>query len=160
MIFEPIEAVTEKHYDMLMDTNVKSVYFTLQKAIPLLVDGASIVLNSSVAGSKGRPLATVYGATKAAVRSMARTFAASLVERNIRVNAVSPGPIETPLWYKDGNMPAGMTSKIIEETKLTNPMKRFGTPEEVAAAVTFLLASESSYITGSELFVDGGVTQL
>ncbi len=158
-IFEPIEAVTEEHFDMLINTNVKSVFFTLQKAIPHLAQGSSIVLNASVAGSRGTPQFSVYSATKAAVRSMARTFAADLLEQKIRVNAVSPGPIETPLWHKDG-IPTEMSSKLIEQVKISNPMKRFGTPEEVASAVTFLLASESSYITGSELFVDGGLTQL
>lgn len=159
-VFEPIEAVTEEDFDRLMNANVKSVFFTLQKAIPHLNENASMVINASVAGSKGRPIASIYGASKAAVRSLARTFASSLLERKIRVNAVSPGPIETPIWYKEGDMPIDMMPKIIEETKKSNPMKRFGTPEEVAAAVTFLLAPESSYITGIELFVDGGLTQL
>ncbi|MCL9684995.1 SDR family oxidoreductase [Legionella maioricensis] len=154
-VFKPVEAVTEEDFDMLMNVNVKSVFFTLQKAIPYLTDGASIVLNASVAGSRGSPVGSVYGASKAAVRSMARTFASSLIERRIRVNAVSPGPIETPLWYKDE-----MVSSVMEDIKMSNPMKRFGTAEEAAAAVLFLLASESSYITGSELFVDGGLTQL
>jgi NAD(P)-dependent dehydrogenase (short-subunit alcohol dehydrogenase family) len=160
VIFEPVQAVTEEHFDLLINTNVKSVFFTLQKAIPFLTIGASIVINASVAGSKGRPLASVYGATKAAVRSMARTFASSLLEQKIRVNAVSPGPIETPLWHLETAMPAEMVPKTMEDAKKSNPMKRFGTPEEVAAAVTFLLSCESSYITGSELFVDGGLTQL
>jgi NAD(P)-dependent dehydrogenase (short-subunit alcohol dehydrogenase family) len=154
-VFKPVEAVTEKDFDMLMNTNVKSVFFTLQKAIPYLTDEASIVLNSSVAGSRGSPIASVYGASKAAVRSMARTFASSLIGRKIRVNAVSPGPIETPLWYKDE-----MVSSVMEDIRMNNPMKRFGTAEEAAAAVVFLLSSESSYITGSELFVDGGLTQI
>lgn len=160
VIFEPVEVVTEEHFDRLMSTNVKSVFFTLQKAIPHLADGASIVVNASVAGSTGRATASVYSATKAAVRSMARTFAASLVARKIRVNAVSPGPIDTPLWFIDGGLPADQVDQVMEDIKASNPMKRFGTAEEVAATVAFLLASESSYITGSELFVDGGVTQL
>ncbi|VEB35123.1 SDR family oxidoreductase [Legionella cherrii] len=160
VLFEPVEAVTEEHFDYLMNTNVKSVFFTLQKAIPHLAEGASIVVNSSVAGSTGRATASVYSATKAAVRSMARTFAASLLERKIRVNAVSPGPIDTPLWFVEGGLPADQVNKVLEDIKAANPMKRFGSAEEVAAAVAFLLASESSYITGSELFVDGGVTQL
>ncbi|CAM3004681.1 oxidoreductase, short-chain dehydrogenase/reductase [Legionella steigerwaltii] len=160
VIFEPVEEVTEEHFDKLMNTNVKSVFFTLQKAIPHFADGASIVINSSIAGSTGRPTASVYSATKAAVRSMARTFAASLVARKIRVNAISPGPIDTPLWFVEGGLPADQVNKILDDIKVSNPMKRFGSAEEVAAAVAFLLASESSYITGSELFVDGGVTQL
>ncbi len=154
-VFKPVEAVTEEDFDMLINTNVKSVFFTLQKAIPYLTDEASIVLNASVAGSRGSPIGSVYGASKAAVRSMARTFASSLIERKIRVNAVSPGPIETPLWHTDETV-----TSIIEDVKTSNPMKRFGTAEETAAAVAFLLAPESSYITGIELFVDGGLTQL
>jgi NAD(P)-dependent dehydrogenase (short-subunit alcohol dehydrogenase family) len=159
-IFEPVQTVTEDTFDKLMNVNVKGVFFTLQKAIPLLADGASIVINASVAGSKGNPLNAVYSATKAAARSMARSFSASLLERKIRVNAVSPGPIDTPLWHKEGGIPEGMATQLLERIKDSNPMKRFGQPEEVAAAVAFLIAPESSYITGIELFVDGGFTQL
>ncbi|BCA95382.1 putative oxidoreductase YkvO [Legionella antarctica] len=154
-VLKPVDEVTEEDFDMLINVNVKSVFFTLQKAIPYLTDEASIVLNASVAGCIGSPIGSVYGAAKAAVRSMARTFASSLIERKIRVNAVSPGPIKTPLWHKDK-----IVTSIIEEVTANNPMRRFGTPEETAAAVTFLLAPESSYITGIELFVDGGLTQL
>ena len=160
VIFEPVEEVTEEHFDRLMNMNVKSVFFTLQKAIPHLADGASIVVNASVAGSTGRPTSSVYSATKAAVRSIACSFAAIFVARQFRVNAVSPGPIDTPLWFVEGGLPANQVNKVLEDIKASNPMKRFGSAEEVAAAVAFLLASESSYITGSELFVDGGVTQL
>lgn len=156
----PVQAFDESSFDQLMNTNVKSTFFTLQKGIPHFKDGASIVLNASVTASRGSPLSSVYGATKAAVRSMARSFAAPLVDRKIRVNAVSPGPIETPLWHKDGGLPPQMASAVIEQTGKANPMKRYGTPEEVAAAVTFLLAPEASYITGIELFVDGGYNQL
>lgn len=159
--FIPVEKVTEADFDYMFDVNVKGAFFTLQKAIPLLVDHSSVVLNSSVAGSRGGTASSVYGATKAAVRALARTFASSFVDRDIRFNVVSPGPIETPIWGRDaGQIPAA----AIEETKLkmaeSTPMKRNGTPEEVAAAVCFLLAPESSYILGAELFVDGGKNQI
>jgi NAD(P)-dependent dehydrogenase (short-subunit alcohol dehydrogenase family) len=138
---------------------VKGLYFTLQKALPHLNDNAGIVLNASVVGTKGYAGATVYSATKAAVRSLARTFAAELVDRGIRVNVVSPGPIETPILGRSG-MPqeaqdafaAGITTRV--------PMKRFGTPEEVGHAVLFLAGNEASYITGVDLNVDGGTGQI
>lgn len=155
-----MDAFNEESFDKIMNTNVKSVFFTLQKSAPVLNDGASIVVNASVAASRGSVLGSLYGASKAAVRSMARTFAASFIERNIRVNAVSPGPIETPLWQKEGGLPPQMANAIIDQITQKNPMKRYGTPDEVASAVSFLLASESSYITGTELFVDGGENQI
>lgn len=158
--FCPVENVTEEMFDRLMTINVKGLFFTLQKAIPLIVDGGSVVINASVAASTGKAITSVYAATKAAARSMARTFSVSLLERKIRVNTVSPGPIETALWYLDGGIAQGSTEQTMDKIRKSNPMKRFGKPEEVAAAVAFLLASESSYITGIELFVDGGFTQL
>jgi len=149
----PIEKVTEADFDAVFDANVKGTFFTVQKAIALLSKGAAIVLNASVAGIKGTPQFGVYGATKAAVRCLARGLSAALVERGIRVNAVSPGPIETPIFD-------GMDAKMIEAFKEANPSKRFGRPEEIAAAVAYLLAEESAYVVGAELFVDGGMTQL
>lgn len=150
--FSPIEQVTEADFDQLFNINVKGVFFTLQKAVPLLGEGSSVVLNASVAGSRGGAVVSVYGATKAAVRSLARTFSSAYISKGIRFNAVSPGPIETPIW----NSAETMKATVAE----SNPMKRYGTAEEVAATVSFLLSSESSYVLGSELFVDGGANQL
>ncbi len=152
-IMEPLEQVTEKNVDTLMDTNFKGTFFTLQKAIPLFSKGAHVVLNASVADTKGSVPMAVYGATKAAVRSMARTFSAHLLPQEVRVNVVSPGPIETAIW--GGVDAAGITARAAAV-----PSKRFGTPEEVAGAVAYLLSDEASYIIGAELYVDGGVSQL
>jgi NAD(P)-dependent dehydrogenase (short-subunit alcohol dehydrogenase family) len=152
-MMEQVEEVTEQSFDTLMNTNLRGTFFTLQKAIPLLGQGAAMVVNASVADTTGSPFFSVYGATKAAVRSLARTFSASLIERGIRVNVVSPGPIETPIWE-------GIDAEQKRTIAQANPSKRLGTPEEVAAAVAFLLAPESSYIVGAELYVDGGMTQI
>jgi NAD(P)-dependent dehydrogenase (short-subunit alcohol dehydrogenase family) len=159
-IFGPVEGVTEETYDLIMKVNVKGVFFLLQQAIPLLNDGASIVINASVAATTPRPINVVYSASKAAVRSLTKGFAAALVARNIRVNTVSPGPIDTPLWVKEGGMPKEMVNPVMQAIKESNPMKRYGTPDEVANAVTFLLSSESSYMTGAEILVDGGAINL
>jgi NAD(P)-dependent dehydrogenase (short-subunit alcohol dehydrogenase family) len=159
-IFGPVENVSEETYDSIMTVNVKGVFFLLQQAIPLLNDGASIVINGSTTGVKSRPITVVYGASKAAVRSLTKGFATALVARNIRVNTVSPGPIDTPLWVKEGGIPKDMIDPVMQTVKDGNPMKRFGTPEEVANAVTFLLSSQSSYMTGAEIFVDGGLINL
>jgi NAD(P)-dependent dehydrogenase (short-subunit alcohol dehydrogenase family) len=159
-IFGPLESVSEETFDAIMAVNVKGVFFLLQKAIPLLNDGASIVINASVAGTRPRPIAVAYAASKAAVRALTKGFATALVERKIRVNTISPGPIDTPLWVKEGGMPEAMLDPVMQAVKAENPMKRYGTPEEVAHAVTFLLSSPASYITGVELFVDGGFINL
>jgi NAD(P)-dependent dehydrogenase (short-subunit alcohol dehydrogenase family) len=150
---EPLEQVSEKHVDALMDTNVKGTFFTLQKAIPLFAPGAAVVLNASVADTKGNPAMAFYGATKAAVRSMARTFSTHLLAQRVRVNVVSPGPIETSIWD-------GVDEAALDARKQLVPSKRFGTAEEVAGAVAYLLSDESSYVIGAELYVDGGVSQL
>jgi NAD(P)-dependent dehydrogenase (short-subunit alcohol dehydrogenase family) len=157
--FAPASATSEQLFDETFDINVKGLYFTLQKALPYLNDNAGIVLNSSVVNSKGNPATTVYSASKAAVRSLARTFAAELVDRGIRVNVVSPGPIHTPIFGRTG-LPQADIDQFAEMLKGHNPMKRFGTPEEVGHAVLFLASSEASYITGVDLNVDGGVGQL
>ena len=157
--FAPIADSNEQLFDENFDINVKGTYFTLQKAIPHLNDKAGIVLNSSVANVKGTPGASVYAATKAAVRSLARTFAAELVERGIRVNVVSPGPIATPIFGRTG-LPQEAIDQFSEMLKTNNPMKRLGQPEEVGHAVLFLASTEASYITGVDLYVDGGAAQI
>jgi NAD(P)-dependent dehydrogenase (short-subunit alcohol dehydrogenase family) len=157
--FSPAADSGEPLFDELFDINVKGLYFTLQKALPHLNDNAGIVLNASVVGTKGYPGTSIYSATKAAVRSLARTFAAELVDRGIRVNVVSPGPIETPILGKAG-MPQAAQDEFAAGVKARVPMKRFGTPEEVAHAVLFLASNEASYITGVDLNVDGGTGQL
>lgn len=157
--FAPVDASSEQLFDETFDINVKGLFFTLQKALPHLNDNAGIVLNSSVVNVKGNPATSVYSASKAAVRSLARTFAAELVGRGIRVNVVSPGPIETPILDK-GGMPKAAQDQFAENIKERVPMKRFGTPEEIAHAVLFLASSEASYITGVDLKVDGGTGQL
>jgi NAD(P)-dependent dehydrogenase (short-subunit alcohol dehydrogenase family) len=157
--FAPLSATTEAIYDENFSTNVKGAYFTIQKAIPHLNDGASIILNTSVAGIKGTEGTSAYSATKAALRSLARTSAAELVGRGIRVNAVAPGPIVTPIFGRTG-LPQEAVDEFIKNVGVRVPMKRIGQPEEVAGAVAFLASSDSSYITGEELHVDGGMGQI
>jgi NAD(P)-dependent dehydrogenase (short-subunit alcohol dehydrogenase family) len=156
--FSPLEAVTEAHYDEIQGINAKGAFFVVQRIAPLLRSGGAVVLNTSVVNEKGFPSTSVYSATKAALRSLARTFATELMPRGIRVNAVSPGPITTPILGKSGLPPeavAGFETQLRE----TNPMKRFGSPDEVARAVAFL-GFEATFTTGAELPVDGGATQL
>ena len=158
-MYAPLGKITEELYDSIFNINVKGVLFTVQKALPLLPDGASIILNASIVGSKGLPANSVYSATKAAVRSFARTWTTDLKDRRIRVNAVSPGTIETPGL---DNLLA--SSDVGEERRKmisrTVPLGRFGTSDEIAKAVVFLASDDSSYITGVELFVDGGFAQV
>jgi len=155
----PLGSITEASVDKMFATNVKGVLFTVQKSLPLFQDGGSIILNASVAGSKGMEAFSVYSATKAAVRSFARSWTAELKSRRIRVNAVSPGPIDTPVVSKLGlsdaqakDFMAGVVSAV--------PMGRMGSPDEIAKAVLFLASDDSSYVTGAELFVDGGMAQI
>ena len=151
--------ITEELYDTIFDINVKGLLFTVQKALPLLPDGASIILNASVVASKGLSSNSVYSATKAAIRSFARTWTTDLKDRRIRVNAVSPGAIDTPgLNDLLASGEAGeQRKKMISSTV---PLGRLGRPDEIARAVVFLASDDSSYITGTELFVDGGFAQV
>jgi NAD(P)-dependent dehydrogenase (short-subunit alcohol dehydrogenase family) len=157
--FAPFGKITEEFYDSIFNINVKGLLFTVQKALPLLPDGASIILNASIVASKGLPMNSVYSATKAAVRSFARTWTTDLKDRRIRVNAVSPGPIETPGL---NNLLASSEAGEERLKMLSNnvPLGRLGTPDEIAKAVVFLASDDSSYITGTELFVDGGFAQV
>jgi NAD(P)-dependent dehydrogenase (short-subunit alcohol dehydrogenase family) len=157
--FAPLGSITEEHFDRTFGANVKGLLFTVQKALPLIPDGGSVILNASVAGSKGFPAFSVYSASKAAVRSFARSWTSDLKERRIRVNVISPGPIDTPII--DGLFPtkqevdgfkSGMTAGV--------PLGRMGRAEEIAAAALFLATDESSYVSGAELFVDGGFGQV
>jgi NAD(P)-dependent dehydrogenase (short-subunit alcohol dehydrogenase family) len=155
----PLAQVDEAHYDQIMNINVKGAYFTVQKALPVLNDGAAIVLIASVASISGLPGLSVYNASKAALRSLARTFSAELVDRGIRVNTLSPGPIETPIFGKMGLPPeeiGAMGEFILSQV----PMKRMGQPAEMAKAILFLASSDSSYVLGAELFADGGMGQI
>ena len=157
--FAPLAETSEGLFDEEFDINVRGPYFTIQKALPLLNDGASIVLNTSVADQKGNPGSSAYSATKAALRSLARTAAAELVGRGIRVNAVAPGPIRTPIFGKTG-LPKEQIEEFEKEITARVPMKRVGKPEEVAATVAFLASQDASYITGVEINVDGGLGQI
>ena len=157
--FAPFAETSESVYDEQFDINIKGAYFTIQKALPFLNDGASIILNTSVADSKGTAGTSAYSATKAAMRSLARTVAAELAGRNIRVNTVAPGPIVTPILGKTG-LPKEAVDEITKAMIATIPMKRFGQPEEVAATVAFLASQDASYITGVEINVDGGMGQV
>lgn len=154
--FRPIEATDEAHYDQIMDLNAKSAFFTIQKALPLLGRGSSVVLNASIVATKGFPGTAVYSLAKAAVRQIARSFGAELVPHGIRVNAISPGPIETPIFDKVG-LGDGKDG-FLAQMRDTNPMKRIGRPEEIARAVLFLGSDDASYITGVDLPIDGGVS--
>lgn len=157
--YAPIGTITEDFFDSIFDINVKGVLFTVQKSLPLLRDCGSIILNASIVGSKGLSSNSVYSATKAAVRSFARTWTTDLKDRRIRVNAISPGPIDTP-----GLSELLASSETGEQRKkmISNavPLGRFGKPEEIAKAAVFLASDDASYITGVELFVDGGFAQV
>jgi NAD(P)-dependent dehydrogenase (short-subunit alcohol dehydrogenase family) len=157
--YAPLGSITEEFYDSIFDINVKGVLFTVQKALPLMPDGASIILNASIAGSKGLATYSVYSATKAAVRSFARTWTTDLKDRRIRVNAVSPGSIDTPA-ARDLLASSEVGEKRKKMIADSVPLGRFGTPDEIAKAVVFLASDDSSYITGTELFVDGGFAQV
>ena len=157
--FAKFGEVTEAQFDKEFDINVKGLFFTVQKALPLLVDGASVILNASIVSIKGTEAFSVYSATKAAVRSFARTWTTDLRARKIRVNALSPGPIETPAMNglvaneeQARQFKAGMAAAV--------PMGRIGDPDEIAKVAVFLASDDSSFVTGIELFVDGGMAQV
>jgi len=149
----PLGKITEQHFDSLFNTNVKGALFTVQKSLPLLNDGGSIILTGSVAGSKGTPAFGTYGATKAAVRSFVRTWTVELKDRRIRSNVLSPGPTKTPAI---GQQPADVMARLLS----TIPMGRMGDADEIAKAALFLASDDSSFVTGIELFVDGGRAQI
>jgi NAD(P)-dependent dehydrogenase (short-subunit alcohol dehydrogenase family) len=157
--FARLGTITEEQYNSVFDINVKGLLFTVQKALPLMPDGASVILNASIAASKGLGANSVYSATKAAVRSFARVWTTDLKDRRIRVNAVSPGAIDTPgLSDLLASAEAAGQRKIVVSNMA--PLSRRGTPDEIAKAVVFLASDDSSYITGTELFVDGGFAQV
>ena len=151
-----IEDSTEAAFDEVLRTNLTSVFFTIQAALPLLGSGASIVLNGSVAETLGFPGMSSYSASKAALRAMSRCLAGELAPRGIRINVVAPGPINTPIWGREPLPPTAV--KIANKMHQAVPLARFGEPEEVAKAVLFLASNDSSYITSSEIVVDGGMT--
>jgi NAD(P)-dependent dehydrogenase (short-subunit alcohol dehydrogenase family) len=157
--FAPLGSYTERHFDAGFNTNVKGLVFTVQKALPLMTEGATIVLNASIASSKGLPNTGVYNATKAAVRSFARTWTTELKERKIRVNVISPGPIDTP-----GNANLPLDRETVKQLKAQMvaavPLGRMGQSDEIAKAVVFLASDDSSFVAGVELFVDGGMIQV
>jgi NAD(P)-dependent dehydrogenase (short-subunit alcohol dehydrogenase family) len=158
--FAPLGAITEEHFDKTFGINVKGTLFTVQKALPLMPDGASIVLNGSMTSIKGTPAFGVYAATKAALRSFARTWSVDLKERKIRVNVVSPGTVITPGYTNALGLSDEQIAQIEAQTAATAPLGRAGTPDEIAKAVVFLASDDSSYVTGIELFVDGGMAQI
>jgi NAD(P)-dependent dehydrogenase (short-subunit alcohol dehydrogenase family) len=156
--FVPIEQVTETYFDDTFNVNVKGVLFLVQKALPLMRPGSAIVLNASINGHKAMPNASVYAATKAAVISLAKNLSLELVDRGIRVNSISPGPIETAILSR--NLSAAELKQTREYIMSKVPMKRFGQPDDIAAAVLYLTAPESGYVIGADLIVDGGMATL
>jgi NAD(P)-dependent dehydrogenase (short-subunit alcohol dehydrogenase family) len=154
--FAPLGSITEEHYNKTFDTNVKGLLFTVQKALPLLADGASIILNASIVSIKAMPAFSVYSASKAAVRSFARGWSIDLKERKIRVNVVSPGVVVTPAYTALGMENVDKDPQMLAQI----PLGRTGTPLDIAKAVAFLASEDSAWITGVELFVDGGMAQI
>ncbi|BCL34880.1 SDR family oxidoreductase [Nostoc sp. MS1] len=155
----PLGAITEEHFDTTFNVNVKGLLFTVQKALPLLPEGASIILNASITSIKGTPAFSVYSATKAAVRSFARNWILDLKERKIRVNAISPGVVPTP-GYDHLGLNDQQLQEFVDSQASTIPLGRVGKPDEIAKAVVFLASDDSSFVNGIELFVDGGMAQI
>jgi NAD(P)-dependent dehydrogenase (short-subunit alcohol dehydrogenase family) len=151
----PLGSITEEHFDQVFNVNVKALVFTAQKALPLMPEGGTIILTGSIVGIKGFPAFSIYSAAKAAARNFARTWTTDLKDRGIRVNVISPGPIDTPLLNEAFSNPDDM--KALASTVV---MGRLGRPEEIAKAVTFFASGDASFITGAELFVDGGAAQV
>ena len=158
--FAPLGQITEAHFDKLFDVNVKGLLFTVQHALPLLPDGASIILNASIVSITGNPAFSVYSATKAAVRSFARSWCVDLKDRKIRVNAISPGVVPTPGYETSLGMTPQQVGQFVDGVIGQIPLARPGTPNEIANAVLFLASADSSYVNGIELFVDGGLAQI
>ena len=158
--FAPFEAVDEAFFDRQFDINVKGAFFAMKYAAPVMSDGGSIILTASVSGSKGGANQTIYGATKAALRSFGRTFAGELAPRKIRVNTISPGPIATPIFDKIGDIPPEQAKAMIDGIIAQVPLGRVGQPEEIAAAALYFASDDSKFTTGTELFVDGGAGQI
>ncbi len=158
--FVPLGHVTEAHFDKYFGINVKGTLFTVQKALPLMPAGSAIVINGSMVSIKGFPAFGVYAATKAALRSFARTWSIDLKDRQIRVNVVSPGTVITPGYKSELGLTDEQIAQMKTQAAATTPLGRVGTPDEIAKAVVFLASDDSSYITGVELFVDGGAAQI
>jgi len=154
----PFDTVDEKFFDLHFDANVKGVFFSVQKGLPLMKDGGSVILTGSIADIKGFPAMSVYSATKAAVRSFARTWINDLRNRRIRVNVLSPGHIDTPIL--EDLQQGDALVKMKKEMESNVPLGRLGDPDEIAKAVSFLASDEASYVSGAELYVDGGVAQI
>ena len=158
--FVPLELVTEEHFDKYFGINVKGTLFTVQKALPLMPAGSAIIINGSMVSIKGFPAFGVYSATKAALRSFARTWSVDLKGRNIRVNVVSPGTVVTPGYKSELGLTDEQITQMTAQASATTPLGRVGTPDEIAKTVVFLASDDSSYVTGIELFVDGGAAQV
>ncbi len=157
--FVPLGHITEAHFDQIFGVNVRGTVFTVQKALPLMRDGGTIVINGSMVSVKGMPAFSVYAATKAALRSFARTWSVDLKGRGIRINVVSPGTVITP-GYKRSGLTDAQIDQLKEGVAAMTPLGRVGTSDEIANAVVFLASDESSYMTGADLFVDGGAAQV
>ena len=157
--FAPFEAVGEEMWDVTFNSNLKGPYFLLKALLPQLNQGAAIVLNGSINAHIGMPNTSVYAASKAALISLAKSLSAELLGRGIRVNVVSPGPVTTSLFSRLG-LPAEQLSEVAADIQAQIPLKRFGTPEEIASAVLYLASAESAFIVGTELVIDGGMSQL
>jgi NAD(P)-dependent dehydrogenase (short-subunit alcohol dehydrogenase family) len=158
-VLAPLSTFTEEQFDKVSDINFKGAFFSVQKALPVLKDGASVILVSSTVNEKGVPNHAAYSATKAAVRSLARSFSAELLDRRIRVNTLSPGPIDTPVFNTVAANP-GEAKAMLEAMGNFTPLKRVGTPDEIAAAAVYLASDESAFMLGAEILLDGGLRDL